>query len=217
MEEPSRTGAVAEAGEDRATLVAAASDLFYAHGIQAVGMDTVRAAAGVPLKRVYRAFRSKDELVEATLRGRDVDLAGSIRRFLALRALDSPAERVLAVFDWMHEWFAEDTFRGCAFINAFGELGDDAAHVAGPVRAHKRAFRALIRELVGELDLDAGEADSLAERLHILANGAMVTAPITGSVATADEAKTTAQVLVDAATRRRTADPSDRRSAAVAD
>lgn len=203
MAETSRGGAVVEVGEDHAALVAAASDLFYAHGIQAVGMDAVRAAAGVPLKRVYRAFRSKDELVEATLRERDADLAGSISRFLAERAHDSPAERLLAVFDWMHEWFAEDTFRGCAFMNAFGELGDDAAHVAQPVRDHKRAFRALIRELVAELDLGDADAESLAERLYIVANGAMVTAPVTGSPATAVEAKEVARVLVEVATHAR--------------
>ncbi|WP_448004770.1 TetR/AcrR family transcriptional regulator [Agromyces bauzanensis] len=204
MAESSRTSAVVEVGEDRAALVAAASDLYYAHGIQAVGMDTVRAAAGVPLKRVYRAFRSKDELVEATLRGRDADLTGSLRRYLAARAQDSPVERLLAVFDWMHEWFAEDTFRGCAFINAFGELGADDAHVAEPVRDHKRAFRDMFRELVGGLGLGASEAESLAERLYILANGAMATAPITGSPATAVEAKEIAGTLVDAATRART-------------
>lgn len=204
MSESSRT---ADVDGDRAALVAAASDLFYAHGIQAVGMDAVRAEAGVPLKRVYRAFRSKDDLVEATLRTRDADLTGSVRRFLAGRTQDSPAGRLLAVFDWMHDWFAEDAFRGCAFLNAFGELGDDAAHVAGPVRDHKRAFRALIRELVGELGLDDVESEALAERVYILANGALVTAPVTGSPATALEAREVARVLIEAATHMPTAAP----------
>lgn len=199
MSETSATGPAPDDIGDRARLVAAASELFYAHGIHAVGMDTVRAAAGVPLKRVYRAFRSKDELVEASLRGRDADIAASITAFLDERPDDPPAERILAVFDWLHEWFAEPSFRGCAFINAFGEFGEGSAHVADPVRAHKRAFRGVIRELVGHLGLDATEADTLAERLYIVANGAMATAPITGSPATADEAKATARVLIDSA------------------
>ncbi|MEV1129520.1 TetR/AcrR family transcriptional regulator [Agromyces sp. NPDC049794] len=202
MSDPSRGGAAIDADDDRASLVAAASELFYAHGIQAVGMDTVRAASGVPLKRVYRAFRSKDDLVEATLRDRDAGIAASVRRFLDARSGDSPTERVLAVFDWLHEWFAEDSFRGCAFVNAFGELGDDAAPVAEAVRDHKRAFRSVLRRLVDELGLSADDADALAERLYIVANGAMVTAPITGSPATAAEAKAVARVLVEAATVR---------------
>ncbi|MDF2574615.1 MAG: TetR family transcriptional regulator [Agromyces sp.] len=201
-----RPGVATDARDDRAALVAAASELFYAHGIQAVGMDTVRAASGVPLKRVYRAFRSKDDLIEATLRDRDAGIAASVRRFLDDRADDSPTERVLAVFDWLREWFSEDSFRGCAFINAFGELGHDVAPVAGAVRDHKRAFRSVLRGLVGELGLSADDADALAERLYIVANGAMVTAPITGSSDTATEARAMARVLIDAATVRPASD-----------
>ena len=187
--------------KDRAALVACASTLFNTHGIQAVGMDAIRAGAGVPLKRVYKAFRSKDDLVSATLRHRDADTAASLTAFLEARTDDDPVERVLAVFDWMRDWFADDGFRGCAFINAFGELGGDAAYIAAPVRDHKRAFRETLHRLVAEIGLPEQEADVLTDRLALVANGAMVVAPITGSPATADDAKAAARVLVDAALR----------------
>jgi hypothetical protein len=51
-------------------LVEAADRLFYARGVQAVGMDAVRAEAGVSLKRIYALFPSKDDLVTAVLRHR---------------------------------------------------------------------------------------------------------------------------------------------------
>lgn len=199
---PSPTSETAPQTErDRDVLVDCASALFNAHGIQAVGMDAIRAGAGVPLKRVYKAFRSKDDLVSATLRRRDADTVEALSAFLEARVGDDPVERVLAVFDWMRDWFADAGFRGCAFVNAFGELGGDAEYVATPVRDHKRAFRELLRRLVAEIGLPEHETDVLADRLALVANGAMVLAPITGSPATADDAKATARVLIDAAVR----------------
>ena len=186
---------------DRETLVDCASALFNAHGIQAVGMDAIRAEAGVPLKRVYRAFRSKGDLVAAVLRHRDGEMAASLDAFLRARADEDAVARVLAVFDWMRDWFATEDFRGCVFINAFGELGGDAEYVVTPVREHKRAFRDMLRDLVAEIGLPEQETGTLADRLALVANGAMATAPITGSPATADEASATARILIDAAMR----------------
>lgn len=186
---------------DYDAVVKAAGALYYEHGIHAVGMDTVRAAAGVPLKRLYRTFRSKDDLVEATLRERDTTIRTAIREHIDRQNPTSPEEALLATFDWMAAWFAEDTFRGCAFINAFGELGEDSERVAAAVRDHKRAFRSTLAELVTALELPPSRAAELTEQLYIVANGAMATAPITGSPRTANDAKAIAGTLIDAAHR----------------
>jgi AcrR family transcriptional regulator len=164
-------------------------------------MDAVRAATGVPLKRLYRTFRSKEDLIEATLRERDAATLASVREYVDAREPAGAEEAVLAVFDWMSSWFAEETFRGCAFINAFGELGDDSPRAAAAVRDHKRAFRSALADLVSDLDLPPGRAEELTEQLYIVANGAMATAPITGSPQTAHDAKAIARALIVAARR----------------
>src|SRR5690242_18944671 len=99
-------------------------------------MDDVRAAAGVSMRRLYQLYPSKEHLVAAYLDARDTRW----RRRLADHvdaAGDDPRERVLAVFDWLGLWFAEPDFRGCAFINAFGELGGSAPLVIAEVQRHK--------------------------------------------------------------------------------
>jgi AcrR family transcriptional regulator len=48
------------AGERIAT---AAAELFYAHGIRAVGVDTIPATAGATKRTLYDRFGSKDALV----------------------------------------------------------------------------------------------------------------------------------------------------------
>src|SRR4051794_13310207 len=52
----------------RQRLLAAATKLFYRHGIRAVGVDAIAEAAGTNKMTLYRHFSSKDELVAEYLR-----------------------------------------------------------------------------------------------------------------------------------------------------
>ena len=65
------TAAPTEPVTDRERLLDAGEDLFYAYGVQAVGMDAIRAASGLPLKRSYQLYPSKDQLLLAVLDRRD--------------------------------------------------------------------------------------------------------------------------------------------------
>ena len=179
-------------GETRERIVAAADALFYARGIQAVGMDAVRDASGLPLKRLYGLYQGKAALVEAVLARRDVRWRGRLMARVMEEA--DPRERVLAVFDWLEGWFGEPGFRGCAWINASGELGATLPVVAEQARLHKAAFKA---DLLG-LVRDAGLPDDAADGVLLLAEGAMVTAGIFGTTAPAREARAAAARLIDA-------------------
>src|ERR1700728_4416311 len=52
----------------RARILAAAGELFYRHGIRAVGVEAIAEAAGTNKMTLYRHFTSKDELVAEYLR-----------------------------------------------------------------------------------------------------------------------------------------------------
>src|SRR5436305_14837768 len=52
----------------RERILAAASDLFYRHGVRAVGVETIAEAAGTNKMTLYRHFPSKDVLVAEYLR-----------------------------------------------------------------------------------------------------------------------------------------------------
>ncbi|MFI6327706.1 TetR/AcrR family transcriptional regulator [Micromonospora chersina] len=172
-------------------LLDAADTLFYERGIQAVGMDAIRAASGVSLKRTYQLFPSKEHLVEAVLRRRDLAIRAELAAYTSART--TPTERILAVFDYLYDWFGQPDYRGCAFINSFAELGPASENVADIVRTHKRAFADHIAALVAA----AGLPPARVGQLLILANGAMVTAAIAGSPEPAREARAAAQRLLD--------------------
>jgi len=52
----------------RERILAIAADLFYRHGIRAVGVDSIAEGAGTNKMTLYRHFASKDELVAEYLR-----------------------------------------------------------------------------------------------------------------------------------------------------
>ncbi|QFG24006.1 TetR/AcrR family transcriptional regulator [Actinomadura sp. WMMB 499] len=180
--------------EAETRLLDAAEALFYRRGVQAVGMDDLRAASGVSLKRLYGTFPSKEALVTAYLERRDLRWTADLEGHVAARR-DDP---VAAVFDWLGKWFASDGFHGCAFINAYGELGDGSAPVAAAARAHKERLHRLMRGLVGD--------DALAAQLVMLVDGAIVSASMNGDPGAAATAGAAAGVLVrdrEGAVRRR--------------
>jgi len=179
--------------DPRERVIDAADALFYSRGIRAVGMDDVRNEAGVSLKRLYALFPGKDSLVLAVLRKRHAMWTEGLTA--AVDATDGAREKVLAVYDYLAEWFAEDTFRGCGFINAFGELGPTSPEVAAYAREHKRSFQQQLAHLVA----GAGVDPSLAPQLAILAEGAQTTAAIEGSPAAATHARRAAETLIVAA------------------
>jgi AcrR family transcriptional regulator len=143
-------------------LLAAASALFYRRGIRAVGVDLLAEEAGTTKKTLYDRFGSKDELVALYLRRR----ARRWQEFL-IAHLDGPpgTEPALAVFDALADWLREQD-RGCAFVNAYAEIGG-TGHPAEPViRAEKDWMRQVFVELAGSSPLGA--------QLHLLYEGATV-------------------------------------------
>ena len=178
---------------DRERIVEAAERLFYGHGIQAVGMDAVRTEAGVPLKRLYAAFPSKDALLIEVMHYQtgiwDAGIAG------AAASATTPTEKLLAIFDFLDVWFRADDFRGCGFINAFGEMGASSPGVAQVAHDQKAAFQRYVTRLVEEL----GAPPVLASQLALLAEGAQTTAAIGKNPEVAAHARAAAKTLIDAA------------------
>jgi AcrR family transcriptional regulator len=174
----------------RTQVLLAAQALYYQRGIQAVGMDTVREAAGISLKRLYSLFPSKDALLIDVLRAWMVNWNEGVS--LASYSATTPRDKLLAIYDFLDVWFRQDNFRGCAFINSFGELGAVSADVAEIARGQKQAFQNYVEGLVEEL----GGSPALAAQLAILAEGAQTTAAISGRPDAALQARAAAEVLI---------------------
>jgi AcrR family transcriptional regulator len=180
----------------RDKLLAAADELFYAEGVQTVGIDRVIERAGVAKASLYNTFGSKENLVRAYLDGRHqatlADIRGAIERH------SEPREQLLAVFDAQAELFKQPDFHGCAFITASAEAPD-----GGLIQGAADDYRAEVRQLFTELAGQAGasEPKQLGKQLQLLYDGAGLSAQMDRDPAAAASAKAAAEALLDAATR----------------
>ena len=103
--------------EKRDEIVKTAFDSFYQNGFHATGVDAVMADSGISKRTIYKYFRSKEELVAATLNYYETVIFGRIPEELAKRSKD-PKKQILALFDLKAEEFDRQDFNGCLAINA---------------------------------------------------------------------------------------------------
>ena len=105
----------------RERLLEAAGELFYADGVQSVGIDRVIERAGVAKASLYSTFGSKEGLVSAYLDERHARVLARARAGVDAVDPADPAARILAVFDAQAERFRAADYHGCAFIAASAE------------------------------------------------------------------------------------------------
>jgi AcrR family transcriptional regulator len=179
----------------RARLLAAADELFYAEGIQAVGIDRVIQRAGVAKATLYSAFGSKEELVRAYLQARHAATRQRMSRELEAR-YPTPRERLVGVFEVQGLSFTDPGFRGCAFVSANAD-----APPGGAVEQVSADYRAWVRSLFYDLAQQAGADDpkQLAQRLVLLYDGAGISAWMDRDPSAETAAGAVARALVDAA------------------
>lgn len=181
------------AAQARQRILDAASELFYQNGIRTTGINTIISHSGVAKATFFRHFPAKNDLVVAWLQQPASRWFDWIRTELDAKA-EAPASRLLAFFDLLGEWFAQDEFRGCAFQNAAAET-PEAAH---PVRQATQDYALEIRHYLQQTAEDARLTDpaGIAELLHLLAQGAIATAVVTRSAKPARLARAAAERIL---------------------
>ncbi|MGZ0701196.1 TetR/AcrR family transcriptional regulator [Pseudomonas piscis] len=179
--------------ETRDIILDVTEKLIYKSGIAATGMDLLVKTAGVSRKSIYRYFDNKEQLVVAALERRDERWMHWYRSEVG-KARD-PAQRLLALFSVLKDWFGSEGFRGCAFINTSGETGDPQDPVRQVARRHKQKLLDYLRELCQEHGVQ--HPAELAAQLLVLIDGAITVALVMGDHSAADNAQCMARKLLD--------------------
>ncbi|BBP98303.1 TetR family transcriptional regulator [Burkholderia sp. SFA1] len=159
-----------------ARILLTAHDLFYRDGIRATGVDRVIAESGVAKKTFYRYFPSKDDLIVAFLDFRHDNWMTWFRA-----ALKRHGGTLNALVPALAEWFGDENYRGCAFINSVVEVGATLPQAVDISRRHKRDMTAAIRALMPASRTAKPDAQALA----LAVDGAIVAAQFAESPAEA--------------------------------
>ena len=174
-----------------------ASDLFYRHGIHAVGVDTIACEAGTNKMSFYRNFASKDELVAEYLRSAERE--GMLWWDETIAAhVGNPRLQVESLFDVLVNNTCEDDSRGCAIANAAVEI-TEPDHPARPViEKYKADMRSRFHQLAREMK--AREPEALGDSLMLLWEGAYLTRVTMGQHGPVQGAAKAARALIAAYT-----------------
>ncbi|WP_095100557.1 TetR/AcrR family transcriptional regulator [Pseudomonas sp. Irchel 3A5] len=172
-----------------------AEQLIYTNGIHAMGMDLLVRTSGVARKSIYRYYATKEDVAVNALSARDVRWMNWFRT--ETDKATSPEARILEMFTVLKGWFESEGFRGCAFINTAGEIGDAEDPIRQLAKAHKQKLFDYALELAQQLNIEQPEA--LAKQLLILIDGAITLALVMGDHSAADSARDMAQVLLKSA------------------
>src|SRR6476620_2946694 len=166
---PMTAGTTAPPSAARERILETATRLFYAHGLRAVGVDTIIAESGVAKATFYKHFPAKDDLIAAYLDVVDEMWTGQLHR-AAEAAGAAPADQLVGVFDALGSACRREGYRGCGFINGARRTTRGTVDHAGTA-AHKRRVLAWLRAL--SEDAGAQPPERLARSLALLLDGAL--------------------------------------------
>lgn len=155
----------------RERIIAAARELFYRHGIRAVGVEAIAEAAGTNKMTLYRHFESKDALVAEYLRG----LAAEKHDIWSALEAAHPGDPRAQLQAWLVEaarHVSDPKSRGCALANAAVELPEKEHPARCVIEQCKQDSRGNLAALCRRAG--AEQPELLADQLFMLLEGALV-------------------------------------------
>jgi AcrR family transcriptional regulator len=150
-----------------------ACELFYRHGIRAVGVDAIASEAGTNKMSFYRSFPSKDQLVAEYLREQEREGWAWWDAIAGEHPGDARAQ-VEALFDaHVQKTCGDEEFRGCPLANAAVEITEPEHPAHAVVREYKSEMRRRFHQLARELG--ARDYQCLGDSLMLLFEGSYLT------------------------------------------
>lgn len=183
----------------RDKIFATARELFYKDGFNAVGIDTIAAAAGVAKTSLYRWFPSKDHLIVAVLESLHDEFWAQWES-VAEKHEASPRNELLAQLGWIGMWIADPRSCGCPQLNAAAEFRDPSH----PARAVVLRSKQLLRRRILQLSMAIGADDPqlLADQLVLLIDGAFADSQALGKDGPAASLARAGAAIAEAGVRR---------------
>ena len=134
---PRKRGADRRSARER--IFETASELFYAKGIRAVGVETIAAEADTTKMTLYRNFPSKDELVAEWLREHDARFWKTWEA-MAGRYPSDPRRQIHVAFGLLAKHVADPAARGCPMANAAVEITEKDHPARKVIEAHTVSY-----------------------------------------------------------------------------
>ena len=152
----------------RQKIVEAANRLFYHKGYNRTSFSDVVEAAGVPRGNIYYYFKSKDDILRASIAFRLERIENMLRTWS--ETYRTPVERLHRFLEILPGSADALAHYGCPMGSLNVELGKEQADLQAEARALFEAFEGWLADQFSELGY-AGRARELAQRLLAFGQG----------------------------------------------
>lgn len=180
--------------ETKKRILNAATRLFYANGIRAIGVNAIATEAGVTKRTLYKHFKSKDVLIAAYLEAQNDPVLAEL-----IRSVTSTKGRIVEQIEGLFSGFARQAtnpkWHGCPFARAVSELrefeNDNISRIAGN---HKHMFEHWLEDHLASNSV--GDAALVARQLIVLVDGCITQLLIHHDTSYATAAASAATLLI---------------------
>ncbi len=179
----------------REKILVTASNLFESRGIQASGVDTIIAEAGIAKATLYKHYPSKNLLVTAYLR----DKSDRFYEWLNSRLVskkENSVEILITLCELVEQWIMTPEFHGLPFHIASVEF-PNPDH---PINQYSAVLAVELQGYLAKIAATAGAKDpeALGQQLTILFEGAALVERLSRGAGAAKRAKNAAITLIRA-------------------
>ncbi len=161
----------------RQLLIDTALTLFYAKGVNNIGINEVLKVSGVAKNTLYNHFESKEALILAALEQRHTIFIEWLKE--KLQGANSNKQVINQLFTALEAWFNSTEvilgdFRGCFFINSAAEFSDETGEISQFCKQHKLQCKQVIAEAL------TSHNSLLLDAICIMKEGAITSAYVNG-------------------------------------
>lgn len=170
-------------------IVKVASNLFYSKGYNSTGINEIIDKAGIAKATLYSHFKSKEDICVSYLRYKNDGFIEKISAYC--KAKQSGADQILALFDFVHIFFNDDSFNGCWCINTMAEIQKSNDKIRIEILSQKQQLLDFIQDLISKnlTEKTDVECDTLSRKVYLLYESAVTESHLHGKKWPIDDAR----------------------------
>ena len=151
----------------RRDIIDTAARLFYKQGYCNTGINQIIEEAGIAKTSLYQYFNSKEDLLVVYLEESGIRTYEALQQ--AIATVESPRDKMIAVFDYLETLVQQKEFSGCNFLNIVYEIPEQAIRVKEQIKLQKDSVRKLFAETLKPID-----KEMMADELYMVFEGALI-------------------------------------------
>lgn len=159
--------------ELREHIIKVASELFYANGYNATGINEIISKADIAKATLYSHFKSKDELCISYLNTMNTNFMEGLNTYIESKS--ESKLQLLGIFDYLRDIYFNSDFNGCWAIKCMAEIGNENTKIKKEIRSQKNNLMAYLRSVINtNLPQNSNaETEKLSNAIYLLYESAI--------------------------------------------